>query len=365
MPRRKDPASMRRLALVVALAASFLAAAPASADSAKAPDAAQLRAASEQFDKGVAAFKTKNYDGAAVHFEAADAAVPGPKALRQAIRARAEAGQGARAATLAAQALARYADDEATFKLATETLEKFEARLAKVRVGCPSPCGITVGTRALPGEPSTSWLVYLDPGSSSIQATFEGREGEGATSPSKQLDVKAGTELDLTLAPKKKKEPPPPPSDGDSTSKPPPSKAEVPPEDPKPEEPKPEPGKGISPAFFAVSLIATVGVGATTIWSGIDTQNNPGAAAVMAQCKGQGPSCPLYQEGLSKQTRTNALIGATAGAGALTVIFAIFTSWHGSKKPPVAMGVTPKPPAVEPTALVVPRGYVLGAAGAF
>ena len=85
----------------------------------------------------------------------------------------------------------------------------------------------------------------------------------------------------------------------------------------------------------------------------------------MAQCKGQGPSCPLYQEGLSKQTRTNALIGATAGAGALTVIFAIFTSWHGSKKPPVSMGDTPKPLAVEPTALVVPRGYVLGAAGAF
>ena len=71
--------------------------------------------------------------------------------------------------------------------------------------------------------------------------------------------------------------------------------------------------------------------------------------------RGLGPSCALYQEGLSKQTRTNALIGATAGAGALTVVFAIFTNWHGNKKPP----------PVEPTALVFPRGGVLGAAGVF
>lgn len=59
-------------------------------------DAARVRAAAEQFDAGVTAFKARDYEGAASHFEAADAAVASPKALRQAIRARVEAGQGSR-----------------------------------------------------------------------------------------------------------------------------------------------------------------------------------------------------------------------------------------------------------------------------
>jgi hypothetical protein len=106
-----------------------------------------------------------------------------------------------------------------------------------------------------------------------------------------------------------------------------------------------------------VGLVATAGLGATTIWSGINTENSPGVAAVMNACHGKGPSCPLYQEGLAHQTRTNALIGATAGMGAVTVVLAIFTNWHGS-------GAV-KTPAVEPTALVVDRGAAIGAAGVF
>ena len=53
-----------------------------------------------------------------------------------------------------------------------------------------------------------------------------------------------------------------------------------------------------------------------TIWSGIDTQNNPGTAAVKADCVGQGTSCPQYQQGLSSQLRTNVLIAATGGVAA-------------------------------------------------
>ncbi len=77
----------------------------------------------------------------------------------------------------------------------------------------------------------------------------------------------------------------------------------------------------------------------------------------MAACRGKGPTCPLYQEGLSKQTRTDALIGATVGTAALTGLLAIFTNWHRA-------GDKPPPPA-EPTAMVVDRGAVLGARGVF
>src|SRR5690349_5853356 len=98
---------MPRSAVAAALAALLLAAAsPARADkapdtmgpqAAPSPSAARVRQAAEQFDAGIAALNAQDYEGAASRFEAADAAVPSAKALRQAIRARVEAGQASRA----------------------------------------------------------------------------------------------------------------------------------------------------------------------------------------------------------------------------------------------------------------------------
>lgn len=336
---------MPRTAPAVALTALLLAAAPASADDArKPPDAARVRAAAEQFDLGVVAFKGRDWETAASRFEAADAAVPSPKALRQAIRARTEAGQGSRAATLAALALDRYASDDATAKLARETMEKYEPLLQRVNVSCASPCVLAVGIRSVPGESNSRWVVYLDPGSETLSASFAG----GVGSVPRKVDAKAGGKVELRFEPEEKKAPPPPVG----KPPPPPSKGEVPPDPPPKEESK---SKGISPAFFAVSLVATAGLGGTTIWSGIDTINNPGADAVKKACQGKGPDCELYKEGVAKQLRTNILIGATAGTAAVTVLFAIFTNWRGNKA---------KPPA-EPTAIVIDHGGALGARGVF
>ncbi|MCC6526574.1 MAG: hypothetical protein IT373_28255, partial [Polyangiaceae bacterium] len=89
---------------------------------------------------------------------------------------------------------------------------------------------------------------------------------------------------------------------------------------------------------FFVSLVATVGVGATTIWSGVDTVKNPGADAVRAACQGLGSDCPEYQDGRQKQLRTNVLIGVTAGLGVLTAVFAGVSDWAalGGGSAPVA-----------------------------
>ena len=341
---------MRRNAVAVALIASLLAAAPASADDDKKPPQASRARAAGEFDAGVGAFKKKDFEGAAAHFEAANAAVPSSTALRQAIRARVEAGQGARAATLSVLALARYAGDGPITKLARDTIEKFEPILHKVHVHCASPCTVAQGPQSVPGEPAPRWIVYLDPGAATLTASF----ASGGPPLELEIDAKAGGEGDLSFERKKKAEPPPLPSPPTEASPENGSKSETPPDEAKPEEPQTE-KKGISPAFFIVGMAATVGLGAATIWSGVDTQNNPGAAAVKAGCVNLGTSCPLYQEGLSKQTRTNALIGATAGTAAVTVILAVFTNWHGAKKAPPA----------EPTALVVDHGAVLGAAGVF
>jgi hypothetical protein len=65
-----------------------------------------------------------------------------------------------------------------------------------------------------------------------------------------------------------------------------------------------------------------------TIWSGIDTENNPGPNAVKADCVGQGTSCKQYQDGLGSQLRTNVLIAVTGGVGLVTAVIGIFfTQW--------------------------------------
>jgi hypothetical protein len=343
---------MVRTAALAALTAILLAAAPASAGGDDKPDPANLQHAAEAFDAGVAANKRRDFEGAAAQFEAADAAVPSAKALRKAIQARADAGQGALAASLAALALARYPGDDAVQKVARETLDKLEPLLQKVNVTCSSPCGLTVANVPVHGEPSARWTVYVDPGAATVRASFPG----GGFSKPQDVDAKAGGTVDLRFEEPKKKAPPPVvpvPVPAAAPDKP--DKNELPPGDPPPEEPKQE-RRGISPWFFGVGAAATVGLGATTIWSGVDTLNNPGADAVKKGCVGQGTSCALYQEGLAHQRRTNILAGVTGGVAAVTIVLAVFTNWHGSKK---------DPPPAEPVALVVDRGAVLGAAGAF
>ena len=336
--------------LVAAAASALLvvAAAPAFAD--KAPDAAQIRQAAEQFDAGVIAYKQKDYEGAASRFEAADAAAPGAQALRQAIRARMEAGQGARAATLSAQALERYAGDGVTVKLARDTIAKVEPLVQKLNISCASPCVLAVGTRSIPGESNTRWVVFVDPGKIGIGASFFG----GASSASQEITAMAGKSSDLRFEPEEKKGSPKPvvlPITGSGT---PPGVVDPPPEIPSTDL-VPTKSSGIHPAAFIAAGVATLGLGGVTIWSGVDTRNNPGVDAVKAQCAGQGETCPAYVEGRNKQTRTNIFIGATAGTAAITVVLAILTNWRGNK--------TAAAPA--PTASIIDHGAVLGAVGTF
>lgn len=341
---------MPRSFVAAALAALVLVgASPALAD--KTPDAAQIRQAAEQFDAGVNAYKQRDFEGAASRFEAADAAVPSVKALRQALRARMEAGQGARAATLAAQALSRYASDDVTVKLAKETVAKVEPRVQRLDITCASPCVLAVGTRSVPGEAAARWVVYVDPGKTAIGASFSG----GASSERQEISAEAGKASSLRFEPEEKAAKPaivpvPEPSSGS---------------DPLPETPSrdviPKKASGIHPAAFIVGVVATAGLGGVTVWSGIDTQKNPGVEKVKAQCVGQGETCPAYQEGRRRQARTNLFLGATAGTAAVTVLLAILTNWHGSEKP----ATTASAPTASVSGAITDHGAVFGAAGTF
>lgn len=337
---------MPRLYVAAASFALLLGAAtPAFAD--KTPDAAQIRQAAEQFDAGVNAYKQRDFEGAGSRFEAADAAVPSAKALRQAIRARMEAGQGSRAATLSAQALERYPGDDVTVKLARETIAKVEPLVHRLNVSCASPCVLALGTRSVPGESNSRWTVYVDPGKTAIGASFV-----GGSSNRQEITAEAGKTSEVRFEPEEKAVSPVVAPSPDKASP-----AVAPPPETPSRDVVPTKASGIHPAVFIAGAAVTAGLGGVTIWSGIDTKNNPGVDAVKAQCAGQGETCPAYQDGRKRQTRTNILIGATAGAGAITVVLAILTNWRGNKKP--------AGPTAEPTASITDHGAVLGAVGTF
>ncbi|HYP89364.1 MAG TPA: hypothetical protein VEQ59_14455, partial [Polyangiaceae bacterium] len=92
---------------------------------------------------------------------------------------------------------------------------------------------------------------------------------------------------------------------------------------------------GWSPAVFYAGAGLTAVLVGVTVWSGIDTIDNPGADKVKAVCASE--DCQLYQDGLGRQHRTNALVGVTLGVGAATAVIGIFaTDWHRKKRAPEA-----------------------------
>lgn len=332
------------LAFVVGLVAPMFVVSDASAG----PDPIKLKAAGEAFEAGAKAFKEERFEEAAASFETADDNAPSAKALRFAIRARTKANQGSRAASLAALALQRHADDAETKKLATETIDAFGPKLHKVDISCVSPCLLAVGTRLVHGEASTRWVLYVDPGKITIGASFMAN----LAATDQTLDAVAGGSSTLRFVPVE----PPKGGGGEGGSSQGGSNQGGSGQGGSNQGGSNQGGSGegasnqggsgeggsgsggsdsggsnwrIHPAFFVVGLVATAGVGATTIWSGIDTINDPGTDRVREECAGQGEDCQLYQDGQAKELRTNALIGVTAGLAAVTVVLAIVTDWGG------------------------------------
>lgn len=283
---------------------------PALADDAA--DAAKIRIAAEEFDAGRRAFLQKDFEGAAEHFENADRDAPSVEALRLAIRARKEGGFGARAATLSELALRRYPTDEATVTLARGVIDEVRPNLLRLRVQCSPACGLVVDDKATYGDPSTEQIVYLDPGEHSVSASWTAGRGRAI-----RVQGDKGREQVLVLRPAEMLAP------VASSS----ASVALPPAEP----PKTE-SSGLPPYLFYTGLGVTAVLTGVTIWSGLDTKNNPGRDTVETACVNLGESCPEYQDGLDRQRRTNILLGTTIGVAAVTGVLAAFTSWGGESK---------------------------------
>jgi len=329
----------------------------AGADDASTPE--DIKAAAEEFDHGRRAFKAKEYVEAAEHFEAADSHAPSATALELALRSRDRAGQLDRSATLAALAQQRYPDSEFTRKLAPGILKRASEELFELSAKCDTPCELVVDQKLLHGHAATERVFYLIPGTYTIRAGWS-----GGRTVNEDVEAAKGAKGEVSFRE------PPLEKPEEASPVPAPSPAPVPQDDSDPPtvDRGPEKRDGWSPVVFWIGAGVTAVAGAATIWSGIDTQNNPGPDRVKTECAGQGPSCELYQDGRDRQLRTNVLIGVTAGVGVATILIGAFaTDWTGPSDSALAPGgphrtqAKAQKVAVEPW-LGVGEGVTLGGA---
>jgi len=193
-----------------------------------------------------------------------------------------------------------------------ETLAEATSKLFKLTVTCDVECGVAADNHVVSIEDAKRFSMFLQPGPHSVVVSWPGDR-------SKSLDVKAreGQALEQSFV-----APPMPVVSNDHGNN-------IGGGGTLTEQPASKP---FGPAVFITLLSLTAVSGGILVWSGIDTINNPGTAAVKAGCVGQGEQCPLYQQGLASQTRTNVLIGVTSGLGLLTFVSVFFTQWSHPKK---------------------------------
>jgi hypothetical protein len=293
---------------------------------AQGPSAEDIKVAGAEFDLGKQSYKKRAWADAAEHFEAADARAPSAVAIELAVRARDKAGQLDRAATLAELARKRHPKEASLVKLAEGVVKRARGKLHALSVKCEPGCDLVLGTKLVHGGAARERLVFLNPGGVQVSASWPGDRSRVAPVNA----VEGGTgELAFEAPPEEKPAPTEPAAPVAVTA-------------PVRGTPKPvttrvgaggSGGDGLPPAVFFIGAGLTVVAGGFTIWSGIDTQNNPGTDAVREACAGKGESCPEYQDGVERQNRTNILLGVTAGLAVTSgVIGALFTDWSGGSK---------------------------------
>jgi hypothetical protein len=290
---------------------------------------ADVTAAAKAFSEGQQAQVSGDFALAAEKFELAHSILPSAAALRSAARMRMKAGHLATAATHADGLLLVYADDEASVEAAQEILKEAGPQLAHFDVKCSQQCTVSIDGKAIGGEKRRTHAFYGRPGSRTVQVWF------GPTIQSeKSVEVEAGETLELAFdAPAAEAAPPaatPRPADqnfqksdaGKQASTPLAGRRST---------PAPSTSRGVHAAWFSAGLALTVGAGAATAWSGMETRD-------LRERFDAEPTRETYDEGRSAQLRTNIFAAVTAAAGITTLILSMVTDWgEPTAEKPVAI----------------------------
>lgn len=311
-----------RIAVLVA-AAWLVAAQPGVAQ-----DARQRQAAAEAYDQGTAAYLSGDYVKAAEWFETANRLAPAAPALIQAARSLHQAGQTARAATLALRLTTEYASDAAAVEFGEGMLQQLGGQLLRIDVVCD---GCTLDVNGTLQE----WPSFFVPADEAhvVTASFEtgDRRAEVTGQPGevKTLEFEA---------------PPPQPAaeqSGDNGETP-PSSWSTPSSD---ADKKPLApvftfvGVGLTAALLAGSIVSTVDMNA-----GVDPYEDAAAKLRNNDCGDADmaltPTCMELRKdaqnkldaGQDKETRTTVLWVATGVvAAATTAVAVLLTNWSGDE----------------------------------
>jgi hypothetical protein len=285
------------LVLAIALAASV----PAGVAHAETPKEVAARI----FHDAERAFAAGDHRRAAVLFEEAHTTHPHPSALFNAAHAHARAGNRVRAATLYARLLrdAPTSSDAAEARAALDALTKALGRI-QVERGRDVATRVTVDGAAADEDAVT----YVEPGVHLVQGSVRG------VTVRKDVDVAAGAIATITLEaalPNDAPAPPPPAAATHAPATAPAGKADV------TTAPRKKP---LAPIWVIVGAGTTLVAGGVTLWSGLDT-------ADQRRRYDQTSSDADFELGQQKQTRTNVLLGVTAGFAVLTVGALLFTDF--------------------------------------
>jgi hypothetical protein len=308
---------------------------------APAPGADQIQFAAREHDLGYRAYLDKEYDEAASHFENAFFAAPNPAELRSAVRARRDAGQLARAATLAAIGQRRFPSDPATVKVAADTIAMARPHVYEVQIASSQEYSLALDEKIVAADRVKESRIYLAPGAHELLVSWS--DGRNTRIP---IDARDGGSQALQLEPPQEAAPVP-----SSIPAPAPVSGPVPPAAYVPAPAAPPPSKPFGPAVFVAGAVLTAIGAGFIVWSGVDTLNSPGASQVKAQCESNMTDCPrLWNTGRNEQDRTNVLIGVTSGVAVVTAVVGLFfTQWPAS--PPASgarVAPAPRGPRVTP-----------------
>ena len=271
-----------------------------------------VSAAAAAFSRAQEAEARGDPSRAASLYELADKISPAPAALRNATRARLAAGQLAAAAVNAEELKRRYPADTDSSTLADEVLNEARQKLGRVSAQCSPDCHLVVDGLAASTELKRAHVVYVQPGPHTVIARFE--SGAGAT---ENVDATAGQPIQLQLLE-------PAPAAPPAAAAPPVESAPIAPATPPPAQDQGAAG-GLSPVVgLAIGGVAVV-LGGVAAWSAIDTQS-------AADDFKKNPTREAFDDGESKDTRTNILIGAAAVVGVASASVLLFaTDWSRVK----------------------------------
>ena len=252
-------------------------------------------------------------------YELADQLAPSPEALRGAVRMALAAERWGVAAESALDLQRRYPDDKKSSELAAQTLDRTRPLLTEVSVNCGgTDCTVLVDGKTARLEPAASHVVFVTAGEHDLAGGYP-----NGTSQKVAIVAQAGSSKDVTFTPPVvESKTAPAPTNGDATKTAP---------DRTPADDTPRKGKRktarLSPWFFGVGTVATLGLAAGTTVS-----------ALQARKAGEdfdegGRTQELYDDANKLEIQTNVLFGVTAAVGVTTIVFAIFTDWkRGSKR---------------------------------